>query len=187
MSNYQLRELPIGSHLIGVRFKSEKFGCLANLPLNETKNLRIELSEIMAPSAINTLNQLADLENITEKIRFLEDYKEKSFQKNLLHQDKMVGSVAQSIRTLQGVVNVKELAESHHICLRQLERRFKSYVGLTLKEFSNIERFQHAKTSISTLAKTSLLEIAFDFGFHDHSHMTNEFKRLSGEIPSFFR
>lgn len=187
MANYQLRELPTGSNLIGARFKSEKFGCLANLPLNETKNLRVELSEILAPSAINALKPLTDLESSNEKIYFLEDFIETSFQKNLLNHDKMVVSVAQNIRALHGVVNVKDLAKSHHICLRQLERRFKSYIGLTIKEFSNIVRFHHAKTSISALTKTSLLEIAFDFGYYDHSHMTNEFKRISGENPSFFR
>ncbi len=187
MANYQLLELQPESNLIGIRFKTEKFGSFAKIPLNETKNLRVELLHIFPTKNLISLNELNELETITDKINYLENFIETSFKQNSQRQDQMVLSVAQKIRSFQGAVNVGDLAKSHHISLRQLERRFKSYIGLTIKEFSNIVRFNNTKKSIATFTKTSLLEIAFDMGFFDHSHMTYEFKRISGENPSFFR
>ena len=33
--------------------------------------------------------------------------------------------------------------------------------------------------------KESLLSIAFDYGYYDDAHLTNEFKRYNGAVPSF--
>ncbi|QFZ54626.1 helix-turn-helix domain-containing protein [Oceanihabitans sp. IOP_32] len=187
MTNYQYRELATESDLIGVRFKSEKFGFLSKIPLYQTKNLRLELAEIFPTQNLKVLNQLTDIEKLTDKISFLENFVATSFKQDVESQDQIILTVAEKIRTLQGIVNVGDLAKLHHISLRQLERRFKSYIGVTVKEFSNIVRFNNTKNSIATFTKTSLLEIAFDMGFFDHSHMTYEFKRISGENPSFFR
>ncbi len=187
MSSYQLLETTNETDLIGIRFKIENFGCLSKIPLDQTKNLRIELSQIFPVKDLDILNQLGDLETIMSKVNFLESFIETSIKENYERQDQMILSVVQNIRSFNGVVNVRDLAKSHHISLRQLERRFKSYIGLTVKEFSNIVRFKNAKKSIATSTETSLLEIAFDMGFFDHSHMTYEFKRISGENPSCFR
>ncbi|GAA5021916.1 transcriptional regulator [Marivirga lumbricoides] len=187
MTNYQRVELATQSNLIGVRFKIEKFGALAKIPLNETKNLRVELSQLFPPKSLDSIDQLNELKTITEKVYFLENFIKTSFKQNFQKQDQLILSVAQNIRSFNGIVNIEHIAQSHHISLRQLERRFKAYIGLTLKEFSNIVRFNKAKKAITTFQNSSLLEIAFDMGFFDHSHMTYEFKRISGENPSFFR
>ncbi len=186
MSKYQLRELTTESDLIGIRFRAENFGCLSKIPLGETKNLRVELSHIFPTTNLNILSQLFDLDNLNAKKNFLENLIEILFKQNYTRQDQMIISVSQNVRSLNGIVNVSHLAQSFNISLRQLQRRFKNYIGLTIKEFSNIVRFVNARKTI-TSTKTSLLETAFDMGFFDHSHMTYEFRRISGENPSFFR
>ena len=187
MTNYQIRELASESDLIGVRFKSEKFGFLSKIPLCETRNLRVELNEIFPTKILPSLNQLSDFKQTADRITFLENLIGILYKLNFQTQDPMVLSVAQDIRSLHGIVNVGDLVKSQHISLRQLERRFKSYIGVTLKEFAKMVRFKNAKKSITNSKATSLLEIAFYTGFFDHSHMTNEFKRISGEPPSSFR
>ncbi len=187
MTNYQLRELGPESNLMGVRFKTEKFGSLSKIPPLETKNLRIELAHVFSAKNLTILNRLSDLEKITDKVALLENFMDTSFRQNEQRQDQMIISVAQHIRSMHGMVPIGDLAKSHHISLRQLQRRFKNYIGLTTKEFSNIVRFKHAKKVITNFKETSLLAIAFDTGFYDHSHMTHEFNRISGENPSYFR
>ena len=187
MTNYQRIELATESNLIGIRFKSEMFGSLSKIPLDETKNLRVELSQIFPTKCLARLSQLDELESIADKINFLENFTGTLFKENYERQDQMILSVAKNIRLLNGNLNIGALAKSHHLSLRQLERRFKNYIGLTIKEFSSIVRFNIAKKAIATSTSKSLLEIAFDMGFFDHSHMTHEFKRISGENPSCFR
>ncbi len=186
MTNYQCRELSAESDLIGVRFKVEKFALLSKVPLSESKNLRVELADVLPAKKRSSLNQLTDLHKKAQ-ITLLEKFIEQSWKHNAQTQDQMVLAIVQHIRALRGIVNVTDLAKSQGISLRQLERRFKSCIGLTVKEFSKIVRFNHAKQSIGAFTKTSLLQIAFASGFFDHAHMAAEFKRISGENPSFFR
>ncbi|UZO80385.1 helix-turn-helix domain-containing protein [Aquimarina sp. ERC-38] len=187
MTNYQLRELTIESDLIGVRFKTEKFGSLFEIPLYETKNLRTELSQIFPFYEENLLTELNNIKQTLHKVDFLENFVITLFQKNYNRQDNLVLSVVQKIRSLKGNIKISDIAKSNNISLRQLERRFKSYIGLTIKEFSNVVRFRNTKELINSFTETSLLEIAFDSGFFDHSHMNYEFNRISGENPSYFR
>ncbi len=187
MTNYQFRKLAISSDIIGIRFRTENFGLMTKTPLTETKNLRIELKQVMPNYQSNILAQLNDFSSINDRIDSLENFVIKTISGLNKNEDLIILSIAESIRFSKGNINIQNLANSNFISLRQLERRFKNYIGLTIKEFSSIVRFNSAKTVISNLKKTSLLEIAFDMGFFDHSHMTNEFKRISGENPSHFR
>ncbi len=187
MSNFQMIKVAKKSDLIGVRLKTENFGSLCKRPLYETKNLRTELSQIVSVCEEYTTSQLNHREETVDKVQFLESLVLTSLYKNYQRQDNLVLSVAQKIRSLKGNIDIGSAAIAHNISLRQLERRFKNYIGLTIKEFSNVVRFNHTKKLIKSLTETSLLEIAFDSGFFDHAHMHHEIKRISGENPSYFR
>jgi len=187
MTSFQLVELVAESDLIGIRFKTENFGAISRIPLSETKNLRVNLSEIFSSKDLNKLRQLHDLESSDEKIKFLDNFISTTFKENYERVDRLDLSVAENIRSCKGNLNIGDLAKSNHLSLRQLERRFKSYTGLTLKQFTTIVRFNNAKEAIASHTETSLLEIAFDFGFFDHAHMNHEFNRISGNNPSCFR
>ncbi|MCK7560040.1 helix-turn-helix domain-containing protein [Chitinophaga sedimenti] len=69
--------------------------------------------------------------------------------------------------------------------MRQLERHFNTHIGITPKEYSNIIRFQHALSKIKMQAhKSSLLDIAFECGYYDHAHLTNDLRKNTGYAPS---
>ncbi|WP_460954044.1 helix-turn-helix domain-containing protein [Spirosoma litoris] len=92
-----------------------------------------------------------------------------------------------------GQISVEALAEQMHVSIRTLERIFKKNVGIPPKEFLRIIRFQEVlrrlrnmtgKNEVSTTVKESLLHIAYDLGYFDHAHLTNEFKKYAGILPS---
>ncbi len=187
MTRYKSRKIGANSDLIGLRFKAENFGVISKVPLIETRNQRIELSHVIPDIDSNFLTRLIGITETEEKKHFLEQFILKTIKEQNYISNTLINSVANQIRLSRGVVGVNDLAKSHHVSLRQLERRFKTQIGMTLKEFSNIIRFNNAKKSIAELDKTSLLEIAYSTGFFDHSHLTYEFNRISGENPSHFR
>lgn len=187
MTRYQLRELQANTDLMGVRFKTEHFGSLSSVPMAELSDLRVELSDILPNCGQELLNRLQDLDTIAGRVHLLGSTITRICHHNAQSEDAMALALAKRIRELRGKVRVGELAATHHISLRQLERRFKNQVGLTIKEFSTIVRFGQAKEAINTHNKISLLKIAFDLGYYDHAHMRYEFKRLSGESPGSFR
>lgn len=185
MTHYQMVSLFEKSNLIGVRLKAESFASLSKIPLTEFKNKRIEFIDLNWNSTI--VEKLNESKNTDEQIGHLEYFIGQKQNKQLHNEDELILAVAANIRRLNGKIKVKELAQSHLIGIRQLERRFKNYVGVTLKEFSNSVRFINAVKAISKFQQKSLLEIAFDAGYFDHAHMNNNFKFISGENPSSFR
>ncbi|MEM6766852.1 MAG: helix-turn-helix transcriptional regulator [Bacteroidota bacterium] len=187
MSKYQIRELEKGCHLIGIRLKAESFYSLTRIPPNEIKNLRTEIGNVFSKQDVHTISRLYSLKSIHDKISFLEGFVAQKLKENHQDKDELAISIAKNIRMLKGNLTIESLAIAHGVSLRQAERRFKNAIGLSPKEYANVIRFIHAREAISTSPKSSLLEIAFDGGFFDHSHMTYEFKRISGESPSSFR
>ncbi|SFO52313.1 Helix-turn-helix domain-containing protein [Chitinophaga sp. YR627] len=92
-----------------------------------------------------------------------------------------------------GQVSVDALAEEMHVSNRTLERIFKKNVGIPPKEFLRIVRFQEVlkrlqheaeKNALTRVPGESLLRIAFELGYYDHAHLTNEFKKYAGILPS---
>ena len=54
------------------------------------------------------------------------------------------------------------------------------------KEFSRIIKFQYVIEVLRNAPHTDLSSIALDCGYYDHSHFIKEFKRLAGDVPSYF-
>lgn len=96
-------------------------------------------------------------------------------------------SVINDIHLSNGQLSIYELSKRNFTTIRQLERNFKKSVGLSPKEYSNIIRFQNALSIIKNSDENrSLLDIAFECGYYDHAHLTNEIRRNTGLLPSQF-
>jgi AraC-like DNA-binding protein len=88
------------------------------------------------------------------------------------------------IYALKGQVNVDHIARKHFMEQRRLERSFKQHTGLTPKAFAGLVRYRFALQRIRERGQSSLLEIAFDTGYYDHAHLTNEIRKYTGLAPS---
>ncbi|MCH5596761.1 helix-turn-helix transcriptional regulator [Niabella ginsengisoli] len=94
-------------------------------------------------------------------------------------------SVINDIHSTNGQISISDLAKRNFITVRQLERNFKKLIGLSPKEYLNIIRFQNALSLIKQSNQNrSLLDIAFECGYYDHSHLSNEIKQKTGLPPS---
>jgi AraC-like DNA-binding protein len=90
------------------------------------------------------------------------------------------------IRQNIGSVSIEALAKRYFTTERQLERQFKEQVGLSPKKFIDLLRFRKAFVILSSNVNCSIQEIAWDCGYYDHAHMTNDFKRFTGQPPTAF-
>jgi AraC-like DNA-binding protein len=112
-------------------------------------------------------------------------YFDQFFSSRLKNKNIQLQKVLNHIHSTNGNISVNELAKIHCTTVRQLERNFKKLIGLSPKEYSNIIRFQYTMSLIKNSNQNrSLLEIAFECGYYDHSHLTNEIKRNTGLVPS---
>ncbi|WP_025146713.1 helix-turn-helix domain-containing protein [Pedobacter jeongneungensis] len=162
-----------GTHLMGVCLKPAAFSSFYHYaPQNELINSTIEFDK---PISFETEKM------IENPIAYLNHF----YTNRIGNMDMQFQSVLTDIQQSNGQASIYEVAKRNYTTIRQLERKFKTYIGITPKEYSNIIRFQHALAIIQNPGQErSLLEIAFECGFYDHSHLSNEIKRNTGLAPS---
>ncbi|MGH9534929.1 MAG: helix-turn-helix domain-containing protein [Terriglobales bacterium] len=69
---------------------------------------------------------------------------------------------------------------------RQLERRFRRAVGLSLKEFARARRIRAVATALAGPRGASWADLAATCGFADQSHLGHEIALTTGESPARF-
>jgi AraC-like DNA-binding protein len=101
--------------------------------------------------------------------------------------NKETRSVQQCIQMMRDAENPMPsaaLAKQLHISIRELERRFREYVGLSPKQLARIFRFQEVLQK--KYIASSLTEVAHSSGYYDQSHFIRDFKAFSGLSPAGF-
>lgn len=161
------------SKLVGIRFKSAAFPIFYQFSsLHETTNQVVEFDTKLLPELDILQNDLANGLD--------------AFFLNRINPDEhRLFPIINEIKKLEGKISVEDLAKKHFITIRQLERNFKYYIGLSPKEFINLIRYQFALQNIKKHhPNKSLLDIAFENGYYDHAHLSNEIKKYTGLPPS---
>jgi AraC-like DNA-binding protein len=74
---------------------------------------------------------------------------------------------------------------TNHISLsqRQIERHFKTWLGMTPKYYQRILRIKKAMNYLRTTPNADLADVALRFGFSDQAHMTREFRSIAKTTP----
>lgn len=161
------------THLLGVCLKPATFANFYSYASqNELTNYTIEFEK---SNSFNVDKTLANPFN----------YFDYFFSERIKSKNNQLQSIVNDIHSTNGQISIFELSKRNFTTVRQLERNFKKYIGLSPKEYSNIIRFQNALSIIKNSNQNrSLLDIAFECGYYDHSHLTNEIKRNTGLSPS---
>jgi AraC-like DNA-binding protein len=100
---------------------------------------------------------------------------------------KDIHSIQQSIQCMRDAADPLPsavLAKQVHISSRELERRFREYVGLSPKQLARTFRFQEVLQK--KYIALSLTEVAHSSGYYDQSHFIRDFKAFSGLPPAGF-
>ncbi len=162
-----------GTHLWGVCFKPGAFAnfykyepqhVLVNDTIEFEKFNSFELDQVL-PNPIHYFNRF---------------YSEK-----IINKANPLQSVISGIHAAYGQIGIADLSKSNFTTIRQLERAFKKYIGMSPKEYANIIRFQHALSMIrNSNGKQNLSDIAFECGYYDQAHLSNDMKKNTGMPPS---
>ena len=173
MTKLKETEMDTSTRLVGIRFKPGTFlAFFSYAPLCDVANRTVELD---ARFCFNTDLMIRSPFNFLDKLLF----------KNLKSPNQHLLEQIQSVQKSKGQIRIDKLASAHYTTVRQLERNFKQYLGISPKEFVNLVRYQNVKTAIEQRKPgESLLSIAFDFGYYDHAHLTNHFIQHHGSAPS---
>jgi AraC-like DNA-binding protein len=173
MTSFKDSLIDSNTHLLGVCLKPATFANFYNyVAQNELTDNTVEFEKF---NSFNVDKILEDPSN----------YLNQFFTDRIKSKNNQLQTVINDIHSSNGRLSIYELSKRNYTTVRQLERNFKTHIGISPKEYSNIIRFQNALTIIKNSSENrSLLDIAFECGFYDHSHLTNEIKRNTGLSPS---
>ena len=132
----------------------------------------------------NFCHQIKEEKNVANMIQIAEQYLLKSLQKNRIDRS-YVNVAAELIRNTSGI-RIEDISNRVFISQRQLEREFKNKVGISPKHYLRITRINEIICFLKANPVTDLVSVAYHFGYYDQAHFINDFKRITGKIPSMF-
>jgi AraC-like DNA-binding protein len=152
--------------------------------MDSLSGLSLPLDDVMNHADVDrVLNSLADSPNHKGCMNAVEEFLDNCLRRPL-PKEAPVEVGAQMVRRSAGKVSVDKLSRVLRMNHSTLERQFKAKVGATPKVLSRLARLQNVCRLWDV--GHSLTEIAYEAGFSDQTHLTHEFKRLTGSAPEQF-
>jgi transcriptional regulator GlxA family with amidase domain len=99
---------------------------------------------------------------------------------------KVARALLQLEQNLSEMLDLDSLGERAGLSVRQLQRRFRADLGISISEAQNQLRIQRAKELLSN-TDTKIIDIGYECGFAGPSSFSSSFKKQAGVTPSEYR
>ncbi len=155
----------------------------SRIPAHELFGHSISSENLFLSSELDgVIERLAEAKMHGHRIRIMEIFLlEKLMPKR---PDPLINHAIQLIKQQNGIVRIKELAGSLHISQDPFEKRFRTLVGATPKQYASIVRLKHLIQKYPSY--TSLTDASYEAGYFDQSHFIKDFRLFTGQAPKDF-
>lgn len=176
-----------GLEMVGVEFQPYGARMFFDMPMSDLYNLLLTPADLNDDALAALEEQVMTAESVAECFRIFDD-----FFIRRLHDDKRrdlnLQRIVAAFRTIgqqDKPTSVSDMADAACLSTKQFNRLFADFVGMTPKKYLRLYRFHEALRHLKA-GCLSLTEAAWQSGYYDQTHMTREFKDLSGFAPSFY-
>lgn len=159
---------------------------LLGLPAFECNNQAIPLSTLFDRETVLLSEKIAMATDLAGLVKTVEHF----FIQRLAQfkeVDPLFLNTLDHIYLRRGSVEIGQLLQSIPVSERQLERKFKHYVGLSPKKFCEIVQFHSALNHLRSARQDSVASAAYECGYFDPSHLNVYFRKLAGITPLQYR
>lgn len=180
------RKLQGSGRVLGIKFRAGGFQPFWGQNVSELTGKVVRIGEIWG----------SEVDNWTDKILGSSDELAMAAQAEaylctlLPARDALAEQADEVVRTIheqRDIVLVESLSKHTGISIRQLQRMFRKYVGVTPKWVIKRFRLQEAAELLEQNAQVSYAELAAQLGYFDQAHFIKDFKSLLGQSPSAYR
>lgn len=169
-----------------VSFYPYGFANFINAPITSLANKETALSTLFEEKTINALaKKITNAEDTKARIQLVEAFLLNRL-KEIATVDKIVKSTVDSLFLSKGKNSIKSILKEEPSKRRQLERKFKTQIGLSPKQLSKVIRLQATLEMILHQDPNKLTNITYENGYYDQSHFIKDFKDFTGINPSDF-
>jgi len=174
-----------GWKMFGIRFLPYMSKLFFKLAMNELLDLTVKFGDVINNNSIlKTLNGIEKIPQNRMEIFEIEKMLMRHLDENGL---KLNGTVREIVDYfIDGGINekVSDISRKFFISESHLNRIFKKEIGLNVKTFIRINRFQKILRAADSKKNADYFDIALENGFFDQSHFIKEFKYFFNSTPS---
>lgn len=160
---------------------------LFQTPLFELTNQLIDLEVLTADRDFRRMaGALHSAETLPQRIALLDQIFLKKLA-NPAQNNPFLNFAAKQILHSNGTVSIESLSTQVHASRRYLEKKFKTHIGMTPKQYARLIRVK--KASILLLNKKfrgCLSAVSDELEYYDHSHFLKDFKTIVQQTPTDF-
>jgi AraC-like DNA-binding protein len=175
--------LESGCSYFGFRPMSE-FGLKPkDFSMKEIVNDEIPFLKVFADEYI--IETLIEAESFEQRIRTFRKY----LQNKLIDQDLKINLghyCFSQICASKGKIKIEELARKSGYSERYMRKKYEEEYGISPKKFGKIVMFQNSLNMLMK-KKYSKLDMVFENGYYDQSHLIHNFKKLTDFAPNEFK
>lgn len=171
--------------MITVAFQPCAARAFLHIPLHLFFNRNVAADAVEDPELSLLARQVAETEDDELCIRMIEDFFYSRLAMCSEYNLKRLSAVLNEIN-LHPQADIAALSDVACLSTKQFGRVFADYIGTNPKDFLRIVRMQRALYTLQQNPGMSFVQVAYECGFSDQSHMIKEFKLFSGYTPAEF-
>lgn len=178
--------------MILIVFKPHGVKPFFSFPISELLNENLSLHELLKNEVTGLEDKLFASPDNRQRICLLENF----LIKRLINDSEgfavhnyefeRVEHAIEIIENSKGQIKTQDIAQEVCLGIKQFERSFSKFVGINPKKYASIVRFQNVIQKRRTYKNISMVQLAFDNGYYDHSHFIHDFKSFTGLSPKEF-
>jgi len=168
--------------VFSARFKPNGLQPFIDFDVAKLTDTTLTVAEVWGESGQELEKTILEATNNETRVAILERFLETKLS-TTKKSDEAIDFCVEALSNSNGAITIEKLTEELHISKRQLERKFQATVGLNLKTFSRIIRFNYALQLIEKKEFDGFTKVAYDGGFYDQAHFIKDFKDLTGLNP----
>lgn len=186
MRRYMLIE-PTGTvRLLGVRFWPGGAYPFITLPQHELADNALNLDAVWGGIVPEIESRMRDARTVPELVALIESVLLARLGRFRAHDEAVFAAVALISRN-GGLLSIETLADELGMSLRQLDRRFNSWVGLPPKALCRIVRLNRLLKMVERTGNgPEWVRLALECGYYDQSHFIKEFRTFAGKEPTSY-
>lgn len=97
--------------------------------------------------------------------------------------DEVVNNAINIILSKKGMLETDELFKTFSLTPRRVEQRFIDCLGMCPKQYCRLIKFQNIFQTINNGKVKNMLDVVYECGYYDQSHLIRNFKEFTGIPP----
>jgi AraC-like DNA-binding protein len=166
-----------------VVFNEGGTAAFSRIPAHELFGLTISSENLFRSAELNEiLERLAEARSNRDRVDVVEAFLRRKLTNT--QPVALISNAIQLIKQQSGIIRIRDLAISLHISQDAFEKRFRTLIGSTPKQYASIIRLRNLIGKYPSYH--SLTEASYEAGYFDQSHFIKEFRLFTGRAPKDF-